>query len=116
MKDQRTLSGKPFRYLGDLSKEIIVYPSDRVGQPQERFALVITPYESEFVSGLIREHGRLLVGASRDRPPKGSLGYFLKEKCLTPQHLSYLIPILAEHGICEVRKESKAFVAKHVES
>jgi hypothetical protein len=111
-KSSRTSSGKPFRYKGVLPDEVIVYPSDKTGQPQERYALVITPYEINLVQELIRQHDRILVGASRDNPPKGSLGAFLKERGLTPQHLSYLIPLLEAAGVCTVSQDRRAFVVE----
>jgi len=115
MKPDHTPSGKPFRYKGDPSAEIIVYPSDEDGQHQDRFALAITRFESDLVQGLIRQHGRILLGASRDRPSEGSLGAFLKSEGLTPQHLSYLIPILKANGICTVSRDGQAFVVEHRE-
>jgi len=112
LTELRTPSGKPFRYKGDLDTEIVVYPSDPEGQPQDRFALVITAVEAAMVRGLIAEHGRMRMGASRDNPPKGSLGSFLKDEGLTPQHLSYLIPVLAEKGICRIDREGQAYVVE----
>ena len=53
------------------------------------------------------------MGASRDNPPKGSLGYFITMEKQSPQQLSYLIPILIEEGFCDFRKDGKAFVILH---
>ena len=104
----QTPSGKPFRAKGGPGEEIIVYPSDRQGRPQEAFALVITPFEARLVLDFLEGRGQVPVGASRDRPPRGSLGELLKSHKLTPQHLSYLLPVLEEAGLCRVTHRGKA--------
>ena len=53
------------------------------------------------------------MGASRDNPPKNSLGFFIKKEKQFPQQLSYLIPILIEEGFCDFRRDGKAFVIIH---
>lgn len=53
------------------------------------------------------------MGASRDNPPKDSLGYILIEENQTPQQLSYLIPILIKKKFCTYDKEGKAFVVRY---
>ena len=50
------------------------------------------------------------MGASRDNPPKDSLGAVLKNEGQTPQQLSYLIPILIDDGFCYADKKGKAFM------
>lgn len=76
MKNLTTPSGKPFRYFECPGGEIVIYPSDEEGQPQSEAALAITPYTVNLVSGAIRDHGRILMGASRDKPPKALLENF----------------------------------------
>jgi hypothetical protein len=115
MKALNTPSGKQFRYKGSLDQEIIVYPSDRDGNSQDKFALVITPYTINLIKSAIRSKGEILMGASRDNPPEGSLGHILKQEKQTPQQLSYLIPLLKEMGFCDYTKEGHAFVIKHRE-
>ncbi|RJR48120.1 MAG: hypothetical protein C4576_08770 [Desulfobacteraceae bacterium] len=109
MKALTTLSGKNFHYKGDLREELIVYPSDGEGMAQDEFALAITPFTTNLVKSVIRERREILMGASRDNPPKNSLGSILKNRNQTPQQLSYLIPILIESGFCEYAKDGKAF-------
>ena len=109
MRELKTLTGKSFRFKGSLREELIVYPSDKDGQTQEKFALAITPYTIELVKSRIKEKREILMGASRDNPPKNSLGAMLKEDGQTPQQLCYLIPILLLAGYCRHAKEGAAF-------
>ena len=110
MNTLKTLSGKEFQYKEIPEGEIIVYPSDDNNQLQEKFALVITPFTINLVKDSIKQAQKIFMGASRDKPPKDSLGFILKKEKQTPQQLSYLIPILIEKGFCEYDKEGKAFV------
>ena len=114
MKELRTATGEPFRYKGSLDEELIVYPSDRIGEPQDRVVVAISPFAIRLVMGLIEKHGRLLMGACRDKPPLGSLGHFLKQEKQTPQILSYLIPALAKEGFCRIGREGRAITVEHV--
>ncbi len=109
MKTLTTLTGKSFRFKGNFHEELIVYPSDGEGMAQDRFALAITAFTISLVKASIKERGEILMGASRDNPPKNSLGASLKKHGQTPQQLSYLIPILIESGFCEYAKDGQAF-------
>jgi hypothetical protein len=109
MRELATLTGKGFRFKGNFGEELIIYPSDKDGLPQDRFALAITQFTVNLVKSSIREKGEILMGASRDNPPKNSLGAILKDNAQTPQQLSYLIPILVDTGFCESASEGKAF-------
>jgi hypothetical protein len=113
MEKLKTLSGKDFQYKEINEGEIIVYPSDKDNQSQEKFALVVTPFTINLVKNSIKQAGRILMGASRDNPPKDSLGYILIEENQTPQQLSYLIPILIKKKFCTYDKEGKAFVVRY---
>jgi len=115
MKRLLTAKGKPFQYKGSLSEEIIVYPSDRSGNPQDKSALVITPFVIRLIKSGIQQHGRVLVGARRDHPPQNSLGAVLKAEKLSPQQLSYLVPILQECGFCSSSWEGGAVVVHALE-
>ncbi len=115
MRQLSTLSGKCFKYKGNLNEELIIYTSDENGREQERFALVITPYTINLVKSVIMQKGKILMGASRDNPPQNSLGAVLKNERQTPQQLSYLIPILIESGFCEYSKKGKAFLINYIE-
>jgi hypothetical protein len=110
VKNLTTPSGRPFRYRECPEGELVVYPSDEQGTHQEMSALVITPYTINLVSSTIRERGRIRMGASRDNPPKNSLGELLKGINQSPQQLSYLSAILQSRGFCSIEKERNAFV------
>ncbi len=114
MKKLSTLSGRPFQYKIHPDGELIVYISDRNGEPQDRTAIVITPYTINLVSNAIRKHSEIAMGASRDNPPPRSLGALIKEENQSPQQLSYLIPILIEAGECDARREGRAFVIQRI--
>ena len=113
MKELFTLKGSRFRYKGDLSEEIIVYPSDKNDKHQDKCALVITPYTIKMILKAIKEMKEIPMGASRDNPPKNSLGYLLIKDDQTPQQLSYIIPIFIHSGLCTYRKEGNAFIIKY---
>ena len=113
MQELATPSGKPFKFKKYPEGEIIIYPSDKDGEYQEREALVITPYTVKLISTAIQEKGRVLMGASRDNPPASSLGKLLKDINQSPQQLSYLTAILAAEKFCTIIKDGNAFVIKH---
>lgn len=113
MHQLTTPSGKPFRYRKCPEGEIIVYPSDKEGLPQDRDALAITPFTVQLVMEAIQKNGHIFMGASRDNPPKGSLGRLLKDLNQSPQQLSYLTAILARDGFCRIDKDGSAFVIIH---
>ena len=110
MREMKTSTGRRFLFKGCLGEEFIVYPSDKTNTPQEQYAIAITPWTVNLVLDAIRERGRVLMGASRDKPPHGSLGALLKESRQSPQQLSYLVPILSDLGFCEIAFEGKAVV------
>jgi len=97
----RTISrNKPFDFKYADGEEIIVYSSDDDGRPQREHAIVITGFEQQIVKNRIHDAGIVVVGASRDRPPKGSLGELLKQHDSSPQILSYFSAILVHQGYC----------------
>lgn len=113
METLNTLSGKNFQYKEISGGEIIVYPSDDENRTQDKFALAITPFTIELIKDAIRQAGNVFMGASRDKPPKDSLGYILKKANQTPQQLSYLIPLLIKKNFCTHSKDGKAFVVQY---
>lgn len=110
MKELRTPSGKPFRFKKCDDGEIIVYASDNDGRHQDKDAIVITPYTVKLVRDTVKNENRVLMGASRDMPPKSSLGALLRNVKQSPQQLSYLTAILESEGFCKIEKDGKAFV------
>ena len=113
METLKTLSGKDFQYKEIIEGEIIVYPSDDKSQLQEKFALVVTLFTINLVKNSIKQNKHIFMGASRDNPPKNSLGYILKKEKQTPQQLSYLIPILIKNNFCTYYKKGKAFIVQY---
>ncbi len=113
MQTLTTPSGKPFRFRKCPEGEIIIYPSDKDGQQQDREALVITPYTCTLISNAILQQGRILMGASRDNPPPSSLGRLLRDINQSPQQLSYLTAILAAENFCSIIKDGNAYVILH---
>ena len=97
----QTLSrNKAFEYKYADGEEIIVYPSDDDSQPQRKYAIAITPFEQQLVRDSIRDAGTIKIGASRDKPPRGSLGATLKAHGCSPQILSYLSAVLVNERYC----------------
>ena len=113
MKRLETLTGHRFQYKEHPDKELIVYPPDKQGGLQEKSAIVITPFTQMVVKEGIKSNGEILMGASRDNPPKNSLGALIKRENQSPQQLSYLTPILIEGGFCTSQKHGKAFVIRY---
>jgi hypothetical protein len=110
MKVLSTLTGSRFQYKEHPDGELIVYAAQKDGTLQEKSAIVITPYTFNLIRRAIRERDEVVMGASRDNPPSGSLGDLLKKQGQSPQQLSYLIPILVSAGECEVRQDGRSFV------
>lgn len=113
MKRTTSPSGKSFRYKRCDDQEIIIYPSDNEDEDQNKAAIVITPFTEELVRQAIVQKSKILMGASRDNPPLGSLGYMLRNVNQSPQQLSYLAGILRDEGFCKIEKEGKAYVLIH---
>lgn len=123
---QKSRGGQAMKRLKTLTKnrffgfkecqggELIVYP-DSEGEPQNKRADVITPFTINLVKNAIKKKGEILMGASRHAPSRGSLGEMLQKegKSLSPQLLSYLIPILLDSGYCDYGKEGGAFLIRY---
>src|SRR5437762_585052 len=93
---------KPFRCKEVEGGEIIIYPSDKNGHPQAKDAYVITPFILDLVKSAIKNQKEIAIGASRDNPPTGSIGYALKKQGLTPQWSSYVVGYLIGQNYCHV--------------
>jgi hypothetical protein len=113
MRKTTSPSGKSFRYKRCDAQEIIIYPSDDEDKDQNKTAIVITPFTEELVRQAIMQKCKILMGASRDNPPAGSLGYLLRSVNQSPQQLSYLAGIFRDEGFCKIEKEGKAYVLIH---
>jgi len=115
VEELKTKRGRRFRFKGRMGEEFIVYPSDKRNEPQDRYAVCITPFTVDLVLQAIRKKRTILAGASRDAPPAGSLGALVKEQKQSPQQLSYLIPILEHLGHCRTSFRGRAIVAHSVD-
>ena len=113
---QTLASGKAFEYKYVDAEEIIVYTSDDQGRSQKRHAIVITSFEQEIVRDAIKSAGVITVGASRDKPPKGSLGAMLKAQGASPQILSYLCSILVQEKFCLQSKHGNALAVTYIKT
>jgi hypothetical protein len=113
LQSLRTISrGKPFDFKYADGEEIVVYPSDEHKLPQRQHAIVITAFEQGIVKDRIRDAGLVVIGASRDKPPGGSLGELLKQHGSSPQILSYLSAILVRQGYCTAAWQGAALMLK----
>lgn len=109
LKSLHTLShNKEFDYKYVDGDEIIVYPSDDDGKPQRKYAIAITRFEQQLVRDCIRDASTVTIGASRDQPPKGSLGAALKAEGRSPQILSYLSAIFVSEHYCVPSRSGSA--------
>ena len=114
MKKLSTLIGHEFQYKETPDGELIIFPADRDGNVQEKSAIVITTFTIGLVKDAIKSNKEIPMGASRDKPPRFSLGALIKKEKQSPQQLSYLIPILVDQRFCTFQKSGKAFVIKHL--
>jgi len=113
MRKTTSPSGKPFQYKRCNDEEIIVYPSDKEDNDQDKAAIVITSFTESLVRDAIAKKCKILIGASRDNPPPGSIGYLLRNVKQSPQQLSYLAGILRDEGFCNIEKEGNAYILVH---
>jgi hypothetical protein len=102
-----TLQQKPFQceeVTGECGEILVIYRSDKDGQQQAREAYAATPFILNLVRTKIRESGKagIVIGASRNDPPAGSLGNALWDEGLSPQWLSYVVAFLAHKGYCRI--------------
>jgi hypothetical protein len=102
-----TLLQKPFRceeVVGKSGVHLLIYPSEKDGKQQTRQAYAATPFILNLVRTKIRHSGEagIVIGASRNDPPAGSLGDALRNEGLSPQLLSYVVAYLAHKGYCRI--------------
>lgn len=94
LQTAKTVTGLEFQYAGSLSKGIEIY---RTHSTFRTSTDVIDLIKSE-----IHRASPVLMGANRDKPNPYSLGYKLLKSGYSPQHLSYIIPLLIEAGYCKI--------------
>jgi hypothetical protein len=96
LQSSRTLTGVEFQYTGSLHGGLVIFRTHS------------TFTSSRSIIDLIRleiqKRSPVLMGANRDKPNPYSIGNTLLSKGHSPQHLSYVIPLLIEAGFCEASK------------
>lgn len=91
-----TVTGKPFKYEGSLDTGLTVYfkPPHKVR---------ISPEIIEVVRQQIITRSPVLMGANRKPLVADSVGETLAtEHHVSPQYMSYILPLLVEEGFCTV--------------
>ena len=79
MKKLNTLTGNPFQYKRHPDGEIIIYTPDREGNVQNKSAIVVTPFTINLVKKAVEGAREIKMGASRDNPPRNSIGSLIKK-------------------------------------
>lgn len=93
----RTLTGVEFRYLGSLHDGLIIF--------RTRSAFTSSRSIIDLIRSEIQTKSPVLLGANRDKPNPDSIGSTLLSEGHSPQHLSYVIPLLIEEGFCKASKK-----------
>ena len=113
MNQSTTVTGKRFYYTGSLSSGLVVYPTGKDGVGRSGGQVPVSARGITFIRDEIRRAGEIAMGACRDNPSTGSLGYKLLSWGRSPQWLSYVIPLLAEEGFCEFYREGTRYMVRH---
>ena len=94
MAESKTLQGNPFRYAGSLATGLVV---------TFRFtAIKISPEIISIIRAEITRRSPVLMGTCRKPLVPDSIGEMLWIKHhVTPQVLSYVVPLLVEEGFCK---------------
>jgi len=99
-----TVTGVRFEYSGSLATGLIVsFPTSR---------LKITPETVRIIRHEITNRSSVLMGANRHPLVANSVGETLAEKYgLSPQVMSYVLPLLIQEGFCAVN-DRRPFVIR----
>src|SRR5580700_8306884 len=104
MTKSRTVMGVEFDYTGSLDSGLLVL--------REKSAVKITPEVIRLIRGEILKRSPVLMGANRKPLVPNSVGETLwTEHKVSPQVMSYVLPLLVEEGFCTV-SDSKPFVIR----
>ncbi len=102
MPKSKTVTGVDFKYTGSLDSGLVVH--------FEKSVLKITPEIVKVIRDEISKRSPVLMGACRKPRVPNSIGETLWTKCkVSPQVMSYVVPLLVEEGFCTV-SDSKPFV------
>jgi hypothetical protein len=100
----KTVTGKDFRYEGSLDRGLVVF--------FPRSMLKIKPETVRVIRSEIQKRSPVLMGANRKPLVADSVGETLSlEYGLSPQVMSYVLPLLIEEGFCSVNS-GKPFVIR----
>ncbi len=105
VKLSKTLTGISFKYSGSLQTGLQIYLTESSFPSSKKFI--------ELIRLVIDKKSPVFMGANRDKPTPYSIGSTLRSPGLSPQHLSYVIPLLIEEGFCEA-SETKPFIISKV--
>ena len=95
MPTARTVSGVPFEYRGSLEAGLVVLFKSS--------AMKISPDIVRIIRQEITKRSLVLMGANRKPLVADSIGETLAERHgLSPQVMSYVLPLLVEEGFCTV--------------
>jgi hypothetical protein len=98
----KTVTGVDFEYTGSLDAGLVVL--------FQKSALKITPEIIRVIRGEILKRSPVLMGANRKPLVADSIGETLwTEYNVSPQVMSYVLPLLVEEGFCTV-SDRKPFV------
>jgi hypothetical protein len=93
MPTGRTITGKTFMYSGSLKSGLEVH--------FEKTSTKIAPWVVTVIREEIEKRTPVLMGANRSPLVQNSIGETLSTKHrLSPQVLSYVLPLLVEEGFC----------------
>ena len=104
LQQARTLTGVKFQYSGSLLQGLIIY--------RTHSAFTSSRAIIELIKLVIQSKSPILMGANRDNPNPYSIGRVLLNKGHSPQHLSYIIPLLIEDGFCTVDSKRPFMITK----
>jgi len=114
LRESRTVMGKKFYYTGEISGDVIVYPTDKSGNQRSNGIVPINSNVILFIKSEIQRNREIAMGACRDDPSRGSLGEKLRDRRWSPQYLSYIVPLLIEARFCETFKEGRSHILRCV--
>lgn len=114
MKECRTVDQeKPFYYEGDLDQGLVIQTSAGRAWTKKNIGINIPPETIDIIRSEIEKNKEVPMGACRDNPTPGSLGYMLLNRYrVSPQFLSYVIPLLVEDGFCEAFKDKRSIIVR----
>jgi hypothetical protein len=114
-KEARTVKGKRFYYCGDVSGDLIIYPTDGSGKQRSAGEVHISLDKIQLIKSQIMTNREIAMGACRDTPSHGSIGEKLRERHWSPQILSYVVPLLIQVGFCEAFKRGRSYFVRRTE-